>query len=308
MANFRMFSKSVTENDKFYTLSAAAQGLYLHLVMNADDDGVVDSPIGIRRAAGMTEADFQELIDRGYILYRENVAVIVHWKAQNTIKEDRYTPTEYPEALVDLTVDKKKKYVEAEAENALDEATETEREQSGDKSETDCLQSGDKAETERKQSGDTSETIEREIDIDSLSLSPPIIPPTPSGAEGTETADEILTAGERERLTALMGEEMLTLYLANLKAYIAEGGKVRNPSATIEKFWREDTKKSGKKSGGPPGSRKREKIIGGSFDTDEFFAGALRRSYGDDPNNAGRMAISGGEIASLDEQKQEAAE
>lgn len=147
---------------------------------------------------------------------------------------------------------------------------------------------------------------EREEDIDSLSLSPPIIPPTPSGAEGTETAEEILTPGEREELTALMGAEMLGLYLANVKAYIAEGGKVRNPAATIEKFWREDAKKSGKKSSGPPGSRKREKIIGGSFDTDEFFAGALRRSYGDDPNNAGRMDMSHGKIASLDDHKQEA--
>lgn len=177
MANFRMFSKSVTENDKFYTLGIGAQGLYLHLVMNADDDGVVDSPIGIRRAAGMTEADFQELIDRGYILYRDAVAVIVHWRAQNSIKGDRYKATEYQEAVAGLTVNDKGKYVPADEKKEADPASEEERKQSGDEVETDCLHSGDKAETGWKQAGDSSETIERDIDINNLSLSPPYSPP-----------------------------------------------------------------------------------------------------------------------------------
>ena len=140
---------------------------------------------------------------------------------------------------------------------------------------------------------------EEEKDI-SLSLSPR------ASAADTETEKPLLADGEREKLVALMGEELLSVYVANMRAYIRDGGKVRNPCAMIEKFWREDAKKSGKKSSGPPGSRKREKIIGGSFDTDEFFAGALRRSYGDDPKNAGRMDMSHGKIASLDDHKQEA--
>lgn len=281
MANFRMFSKAVTENDKFYTLSGGAQGLYLHLVMNADDDGVVDSPIGIRRAAGMTEADFQELIDRGYILYRCEVAVIVHWHAQNSIKGDRYKATEYPEAVAGLAVNDKGKYVPADEKKEADPSSETEPHQPGDEVETERFQSGDEAEAERKQSGDSLETIERDIDINNLSLSPPIVPPTPDGAVGTETDGEILTPGEREKLTSLMGAEMLGLYLANVKAYVAEGGKVWNPAATIEKFWREDAKKSG----GPLGGKKRkrndvDRDDHGSFETDEFFNAALRKSYG----------------------------
>ena len=77
-----------------------------------------------------------------------------------------------------------------------------------------------------------------------------------------------------------MGEELLSVYLANMAAYIRDGGKVRNPCAMIEKFWREDAKKSGKKPGGPPGGRKHDRMWnGGSFDTDEFFAAAVRASY-----------------------------
>lgn len=275
MANFRMFSKAVTENDKFYTLSGSAQGLYLHLVMNADDDGVVDSPIGIRRAAGMTEADFQELIDRGYILYRCEVAVIVHWHAQNSIKGDRYKATEYPEAVAGLAVNDKGKYVPADEKKEADFSSETEPYQSGEEVETECFRSGDEAETERKQSGDSSETIERDIDINNLSLSPPIVPPTPSGAEGKKAETELLTAKERERLTGMMGSDRLELYLVKMQSFVASEGKsYKNPAATIEKWYREDMEPTRRRE------RQRDKKPAGSFETDEFFNAALRKSYG----------------------------
>lgn len=112
---------------------------------------------------------------------------------------------------------------------------------------------------------------EEEKDI-SLSLSPRV------SAADTETEKPLLTDGEREKLVALMGDEVLSVYVANMMAYIRDGGKVRNPCAMIEKFWREDAKKSG----APPGGKKRDRIFGGgSFETDEFFAAAVRHSYAD---------------------------
>ena len=34
-----MFTKKITDDDHFLNLSSPAQALYLHLSMNADDDG-----------------------------------------------------------------------------------------------------------------------------------------------------------------------------------------------------------------------------------------------------------------------------
>ena len=39
MAERRMFTKKVTDDDNFMALSSSAQALYLHLSMSADDDG-----------------------------------------------------------------------------------------------------------------------------------------------------------------------------------------------------------------------------------------------------------------------------
>ena len=39
MANRRMLSKFVFENDDFLDMPAESQALYAHLVINADDDG-----------------------------------------------------------------------------------------------------------------------------------------------------------------------------------------------------------------------------------------------------------------------------
>ena len=42
MAKRRMLSVDLISSDAFCVLSSSAQMLYLHLNMNADDDGVVD--------------------------------------------------------------------------------------------------------------------------------------------------------------------------------------------------------------------------------------------------------------------------
>ena len=39
MADKRMLTKKVTDDDNFMSLSSSAQALYLHLNMSADDDG-----------------------------------------------------------------------------------------------------------------------------------------------------------------------------------------------------------------------------------------------------------------------------
>ena len=49
MAQKRMFSKKITDSDKFLDLPLSAQALYYHLNMHGDDDGFVDNTKTIKR-------------------------------------------------------------------------------------------------------------------------------------------------------------------------------------------------------------------------------------------------------------------
>lgn len=46
MAERRMFSRSVVESARFLKMPVSSQNLYFHLVMNADDDGIVEAYAG----------------------------------------------------------------------------------------------------------------------------------------------------------------------------------------------------------------------------------------------------------------------
>ena len=48
MAEKRMFSRELVESDDFLDLPLSAQALYLHICMEADDDGFVNNANRIR--------------------------------------------------------------------------------------------------------------------------------------------------------------------------------------------------------------------------------------------------------------------
>ncbi|RKI44217.1 hypothetical protein D7V86_03840 [bacterium D16-51] len=91
-----MFSREIVESDKFLDLPLSAQGLYLHICMEADDDGFVNNANRIRRLVDASEQDYLVLFSSGYLLQMENSLVVVaHWRICNTIRKDRYRPTVY---------------------------------------------------------------------------------------------------------------------------------------------------------------------------------------------------------------------
>ena len=271
MASKRMFSSVVVGDDNFRLMSAEAQLLYFTFGMEADDYGIVGSPVGLLRMINVPGDTIKELEDNGFILVVSRRVIIRHWNVNNNLRDDRLTPTNYPEVLDAIEQDKNGVYwlkntVPAEVSANCGQMTDNcqasdgnPRANDGQVRANDCVEREDK---------------DKEKDI-SLSLSPR------ASAADTETEKPLLTEGERAKLVALMGEELLDVYLANMAAYIRDGGKVRNPAAMIEKFWREDAKKkSGKKSGAPPGGQRHDRMWnGGSFDTDEFFAAAVKASY-----------------------------
>lgn len=98
MANRRMFSIQVVESDAFKDLPFSTQALYLHLSMNADDDGFVNSPKSIVRGIGAKSSDLETLVKAHFvIMFESGVLVIKHWKLNNYIQSDRYKTTSYIE-------------------------------------------------------------------------------------------------------------------------------------------------------------------------------------------------------------------
>lgn len=112
MANRRMFSKSIVENDVFLDMPLTTQALYLHLNMNADDDGFV-SPKRIMRMIGAGDDDLKLLVAKRYILmFPSGVVVIKHWQVNNNVRKDRYTKTTFQEELSMLTTNNFGAYTE----------------------------------------------------------------------------------------------------------------------------------------------------------------------------------------------------
>ena len=103
MAERRMFTKKVTDDDNFMALSSSAQALYLHLSMSADDDGFCNQVSLSMFKAHASVQDLQALLEKRYIYQFDNgVIVIKHWRMANALRKDRYTPTAFQEELAKL--------------------------------------------------------------------------------------------------------------------------------------------------------------------------------------------------------------
>ncbi len=128
MAERRMFTKKVTDDDNFMALSASAQALYLHLSMSADDDGFCNQVSISMFKAHASVQDLQALLEKRYIYQFENgVIVIKHWRMANALRKDRYTPTAFKEELAKLSIKKNGAYtMRQENDNSLLEDTEDE--------------------------------------------------------------------------------------------------------------------------------------------------------------------------------------
>jgi hypothetical protein len=106
-----MFSKSIVSKDKFLSLSATARALYYQLGMEADDDGFVDNLRSVMASTGSSVDDVNLLLTRGFILsVDDGVMVILDWRTNNYIQNDRYTPTQYGYELSKLAQDENGRY------------------------------------------------------------------------------------------------------------------------------------------------------------------------------------------------------
>ena len=111
MARKRMFSLLVVDTDEFLDMPSSTQSLYYHLGMRADDDGFVSSPKKIVKLVNCSNDDLKLLIAKGFIIpFDSGIIAIRHWKLNNDLKKDRYTPTIYLNEKSTLKVNKNKVY------------------------------------------------------------------------------------------------------------------------------------------------------------------------------------------------------
>ena len=95
-----MFTKKVTDSDDFIAMGASAQALYLHLNQGADDEGFTNQVQMAMFKAHASIDDLKVLLAKRFIIqFESGVIVIKHWRMHNTLRKDRFTPTNFQEEL-----------------------------------------------------------------------------------------------------------------------------------------------------------------------------------------------------------------
>jgi hypothetical protein len=107
MVRKRMFSREITDHANFQKLPLQCQAVYLHLGMNADDDGFIGNPLGLLKQLGAKRKHLKQLVKARFVLEFQNaheyVVCIKHWRKNNARRSDRYTPTRFSENMRKLT-------------------------------------------------------------------------------------------------------------------------------------------------------------------------------------------------------------
>lgn len=235
MAEKRMFTMKIIDSDAFLDMPLSTQALYFHLSMRADDDGFVNNPKKIQRIVGASEDDLKLLILKRFVLFFENgVIVIKHWWMHNTLKRDRYKPTQYQEELMKLDIKPNKSYTEKQME-------------------PECLQSG--SEVAPQYSVDKCSVDKCSVGED---IEPPAALPTPSDADEKGKKSVRHKYGEYKNVL-LTDDDLAKLKnefpdwekrIERLSSYIAQSGKsYKNHLATIRNWAKRDQEKEQTKRG-----------------------------------------------------------
>lgn len=223
MAEKRMFTQKIIDSDAFLDMPLSTQALYFHLNMRADDDGFINNPKRIQRTIGASEDDLKLLIAKRFVICFENgVIVIKHWRMHNTLRKDRYNPTQYQEQFALLDVKDNNTYTEKDVA-------------------TTWQPNGNQLETQYsidKYSIDKVSIVEDSIS-ESSDSEPSPKPKKPVKHKYGEYSNVLLTDDELEKLKAeyIDWEERIE----RLSSYVASTGKTyKSHYATIRNWARKD--------------------------------------------------------------------
>ncbi len=112
MADRRMVHRKVVESDSFYNLSEGAQSIYLHLTINADEDGFINGAKSIVSRFKNGQGKLTELVSKRFVLQFGDVYVLKHWRIGNSLKNDRTKPPTYPGVAAAIWVKPNRAYTD----------------------------------------------------------------------------------------------------------------------------------------------------------------------------------------------------
>lgn len=106
MGDRRMISRTVVDSARFLKMPATSQNLYFHLVVNADDDGIVEA-YRVMAMCKAHEDDLRVLVGKQFvqILNEDLVTYIIHWRNMNVLRADRKTDSIYKDLLLQVNPD-----------------------------------------------------------------------------------------------------------------------------------------------------------------------------------------------------------
>ena len=225
MAERRMFTQKIIDSDAFLDMPLSSQALYFHLNMRADDDGFVNNPKRIQRTIGASDDDLKLLLVKRFIIGFENgVIVIKHWRMHNTLRKDRYNPTQYQEELALLEIKDNNAYTERLPEPpALPEI------QPPEAPATTWQPSGNHLEPQYSIGKDSIVKVSIDKDNSPGSDEPDQPPPAPKPKKTVkhkhgEFQNVLLTDDEFQRLVDDFGSDLIEKTIAFFDAYIEEKG------------------------------------------------------------------------------------
>ena len=254
MAERRMFSSKVVCSDAFAEMPFSAQALYVQLNMEADDDGFLNRAKRIQGSIGASDADLNLLFEKRFILGFDNgVIAIKHWRMNNQIRKDRYTPTQYQGEFNSLEIREDGAYTEkGKSKEAVDNMATT------------CQplgnQNGNQMATQYsigKDSIGKGSLVEDNNTTKRKRFSPPTI--------------EEVKAYCLERNNNVDAERFIDFYTSN--GWQVGKNKMKDWKAAVRTWER-----NGYVDKQSTSTRSMPK----SFDTNDFFNAALKRSYGED--------------------------
>ncbi len=96
-----MFSNRIANSARFLQMPIESQLLYFHMILRADDDGIVES-YPIMKLLGVAPDNFKVLSAKGFIrqLNEDQVVLINDWREHNVIRADRKVDSIYLPLLV----------------------------------------------------------------------------------------------------------------------------------------------------------------------------------------------------------------
>ena len=95
-----MFSNRIANSARFLQMPTESQLFYFHLVLRADDDGIVEA-YPVLKLLSIPSDNFKLLQAKGFIrkLNEDEVIVITDWTEHNTIRADRKVDSIYKHLL-----------------------------------------------------------------------------------------------------------------------------------------------------------------------------------------------------------------